>query len=382
MQMPRLTTPYLRRPESYGSILVVAIALLLTALDWVLLPTHQVAAVAFTVLHCLLIIALLPSPTVAAFLLVALHIAWMFTTHGEAGTTQLWGVWAGLGLAAEKNTKPYTILLPLLCTTASFIERSVIRDQSVSSSLMIVLTYWCAWLLGRLIQTTHQRDLSRSKQQQMEREEKLAAQIHDSLSAELSCLMLQSRRNAADHTFDDHARAEFTQMAVRAADALRDVRDIVHSLSSDEADTADMIPPTQSIFETARHCELMLHRIGFSGSVLVQDNLGSLDPLTSALVNGVLTELTANMIRHGKAADFGLTARIGTNNHLDIRAWNQIGSDCIMPESGYGLQTMRERVRRRTGTVTVTQSSGIWDIQVSIPLQYGRSLHTAFTKRP
>lgn len=363
-----------QKSSSPMRVTIVLIALLLTILEWWLLPSHSWVGIGFTLAHCALLVGVIWAPMLCADLLVILHVAWMFTTHGVTGTTQLWGLWTATAIAADDCEDNRTIALPLICTVSAFTERSFVRNEPISSSLMIALTYWAAWLLGRLVQITRQRNHARQRQQQLARQEQIASQIHDALSAELSYLMLHMRRNAADPQFDEKSRAEFTAMAQNAGDALRKVRDIVHELSPDEQ-TASVPPSTtgqrdnaQLLCEDIGHNEPMLRDLGFTGSISVHGDLRTLPTPALEFARTVLTELVANIIRHGEPAHY--LVQIAIDDSLRIESHNRVRTASRLPRSGHGLAALRRAVAQRHGTVTAQLDGDTWHTVVTVPLPF------------
>lgn len=357
----------LHRP-SPTIIAVITVALVLTILEWWLLPTHSWTGTAFTLAHSLLLIGTIWSPAACTSLMVALHIAWMFVTHGDAGTTQLWGMWAALGITAAQSASALTALFPLICTLSTFCERSVVRDQPMSSSLMIAVTYWAAWMIGELVQITGQRNRSRQRQRQLAQQEQLAAQIHDALSAEMSYLMLHMRKDAADPRFDDHARAEFATMAQSASDALRSVRDLVHELTPAEHDeilrAQQCTNQSAVLAEEIRHAESRLHNLGFRGSVELTGDADDVPVTTFALVHRAVHELGANIMRHGEPAPYEMTVDIA--ERICIDSHNSVRNNGV-PVSGTGLDSLRQAVESSGGSVICELNGTIWHTRVVIP---------------
>lgn len=357
----------LHRP-SPTVVAVMIVALLLTALEWSLLPTHPWVGTLFTLVHCLLLIGTIWSPVACTGLMVALHVVWMFMTHGDAGTTQLWGLWAAFGITAAQSASTFTALLPLICTVSTFCERSVVRDQPVSSSLMIAVTYWAAWMIGELVQITRQRNRSRQRQRQLAQQEQLAAQIHDALSAEMSYLMLHMRKDAADPRFDDHARAEFATMAQSASDALCSVRDLVHELAPAHHDGALRVQQRANqsavLAEEIHRVESRLHNLGFSGSIKLTGDAGDIPVAVFALAHRAVHELGANIMRHGEPAPYDMTLDIA--EHVCIDSHNSVRNNGV-PASGTGLDSLRQAVEACGGSVICELNGTIWHTRVVVP---------------
>nr|WP_281349831.1 histidine kinase [Bifidobacterium canis] len=212
----------------------------------------------------------------------------------------------------------------------------------------------------------------------MARQEQIASQIHDALSAELSYLMLHMRRNAADPQFDEKSRAEFASLAQNAGDALRKVRDIVHDLSPDEQTTAVSTGVTdeniernniiQLLREDIEHSESMLRDLGFTGSISVRGDLRTLPTPALEFARTVLTELVANIIRHGEPAHY--LVQIYIDSSLRIESRNRVRTASQLPHSGHGVAALRRAVAQHHGTVTAQLDGDTWHTVVTVPLPF------------
>jgi signal transduction histidine kinase len=194
---------------------------------------------------------------------------------------------------------------------------------------------------------------------------RIAREIHDSLGHALTTLNVQLQTAVKLWAHNPDEAKPFLEQAHRLGTvAMKEVRHSVHALRADAE-----APLEQALAE-------LIHdfRQSTGLGVTSQINLHSVvSPEISKTVYRVIQEALTNICKHAKAQSVELSLR-QTSDRLWLSVHDdgcgfQISSPAAQPESGYGLQSMRDRVTALDGTFLIeTRPNTGCSILVELPL--------------
>ena len=191
----------------------------------------------------------------------------------------------------------------------------------------------------------------------VEERRRLARDLHDGLTQELAFIRSQTAAMAGGTVIPGMA----THLAAAAERALDESRHAIEALSDDfEQPLADKL--RQSV-------EDVVTRAGATVDLDVESAAPVSMTARDALVR-VVREAATNAVRHGQAGS--VVVRVATD-HGDVRLTvtdDGRGFDPTRVRSGFGLQSMRQRVEALGGSLHVTSVPGSGTtVEVALPLE-------------
>jgi signal transduction histidine kinase len=211
-----------------------------------------------------------------------------------------------------------------------------------------------------------------------EERRRMARELHDVLSSQLSAIALTS--GGALHAPPDEERDRRALAAIRAGslESLEQLRDMVHLLRGPAASEGGggellAVATWAGTLERARSHGLDVTESG----ELPRD----LPPMVEGVLVRLLQESLANVLKHGPGeAEVRLETGRG---HVRLRISSPVlpagegdgadgGDAASPPSSGTGLAAMRERVRLVGGRIRVGRSGGEWVVDARMPRRQGR----------
>jgi signal transduction histidine kinase len=173
-----------------------------------------------------------------------------------------------------------------------------------------------------------------------EERRRLRRDLHDELGPTLAALALELETAQADR-----ADVRLERAALRAREAVADVRRLVH----------DLRPPTLDELGLVGALREQAHRL--SASVDAPDDLGPLPAAVEAAAYRIASEALANAVRHAGAS----TCVVGLerqNGRLFVWVRDDGSGIPVDARPGVGLTSMRERAEELGGTLEVVGGAG------------------------
>jgi signal transduction histidine kinase len=180
----------------------------------------------------------------------------------------------------------------------------------------------------------------------VEERNRLARELHDSVSQSLYGLVLSSeaaRRNLASGNPDGIA-AELDAMSEAARTALAEMRLLIYELRPPEIEEHGLQWALESRLATVER------RAGLE-TTLDYDVTDDLPLRTEIELERIATEALTNAVRHSGATHAGVTVR-QEGDRLMLEVWDDgAGFDPGTSPGGFGLRGMRERAERLGGSI-------------------------------
>lgn len=213
-------------------------------------------------------------------------------------------------------------------------------------------------------------------QRMIDERKAVARELHDVVAHELTVIAMQARvaersqdpvvRDESLRAVGDHARDAITELGrlLLALRAEEGVSDDAGSSAETTADTAGAGASTSFFVESARE------RLLAAGARLALDVRGDLDEIPSGLrptVRALLLEGTTNAIKHGGA---DMSVRLGievTADVVRVVVRNTTPAPLGLPQSGFGLTGLRERVATLGGTMVAGRQGPHFELSAELP---------------
>lgn len=210
--------------------------------------------------------------------------------------------------------------------------------------------------------------LTRLAQRQNERFQ-LSRSMHDALASSMSHVVLLARSLELDN-LSESASEKANLIRKESQQALVDLRDMMGALRT----TDDLAMPPTSHGSLSQEWEESLAALRTHGFEVV-DNFAVTAVVTGSEVLELLLigirELTTNIIRHGdshKAVNVELYVTEQAVRLLVSNATKENINDALLPSSGYGLESLRERAAAFNGEVSTVQVDLHWVTSLHIPV--------------
>ncbi|WP_041473253.1 histidine kinase [Bifidobacterium breve] len=297
------------------------------------------------------------------------------------------GMLIALGILAFSGTVSEWLIAMLICS-CTYIARSVmVGNFNVFVSVSVTVMFLASLLAGRLVALRQQafiREEQRLKLQlqlqrldYMKQKNRLAIQIHDSLTNNLSDISLMARIHIDDNIPDgddwaivlEHSQEAFTQ-----------VHDIIDILSSEDKDakseTTFMVELRNLLDERCSH----LHALGYEGDATIEGFCIKTTQEEKEEVLSLIKEICNNIQRHSLPhnGSFELIVRLSPSS-MEINEMNDItagSSLAAFEQSGRGLSLHSKRIQELGGELNYRSDDGLWVLYAKIPLSHMETTKT------
>jgi len=189
----------------------------------------------------------------------------------------------------------------------------------------------------------------------MEERERLARDLHDSVTQSLYCLTLFAEAGRRLIKSGDLERAEsyLARLADTAQDALKEMRLLVYELRPPPLEREGLVGAIQQRLGAVER------RVGVKAHLLVDDTVRLPAPVEEGLYR-IAQEALNNALKHAMATSVTVRIRV-VDEHVELEvADDGIGFDPATAGSrnGMGLANMQERAKRLGGAVQVVSAPG------------------------
>lgn len=297
---------------------------------------------------------LFPDPDVAPA-----HVMPAWNTRLIAGNVSLGGYWLGARKAGPHYDSD---------------ERA--RLNALAQQAALALAYANAYEnLYELNQTLEERVKEQTRQgiadqksiAAYEERQRIARDLHDSVTQDLFGMHLMARGLAAKST--PETKDDLQILEIQARDTLKEMRLLLDQLRNDSGgQTVNLTEAIQGV------CEAFARRSGPEGGALLSITLDMPDPVMvqknlAEEALWIIREALQNSVKHGGGRSAWIEGRCNTKLYLTIRD-DGAGFDVDAPTAGhYGLRGMRERVLALGGEFRIASVIGSGTtIDFSLPL--------------
>lgn len=216
----------------------------------------------------------------------------------------------------------------------------------------IALVTALAEQIGMMVETDRLRQNARAMAV-LEERQRLARDLHDSVTQSLYSLTLFSRagREAAEDGDSARLMASLTELERNTLHALREMRLLLYELRPADLEQEGLSQAIQLRLNTVER------RVGLQLDVELDDFTG-IAHILEVQVYHIVVEALNNVVKHAAATRLAMRlTRIDGHLHLRI-ADDGRGFDPSQSNGGMGLDNMRERVARLGGQLSVVSKPG------------------------
>ena len=316
----------------------------------------------------------------------------------------------------------FSFCIPLLLLTISMgvlVSRNVIPLYQIRDAVLQLMGYiFQAALLGMLIRNIQRRmqvrvqaaqlQVEKQRAQQLERNVRLASQMHDGLTNDLSFIatiayshiLQEQSEERREETREDHtappsslfplpssdpslrspqpvtSSSDWQYVYDEAQDALKKAHFAIDRLRG-EPEPVDEIadargPLQQAVSRIANREKAKLDALGFAGTVDVE--LAGIPDAMSAQVCQeaiqLVTEVFANIRRHASVdGTYSVSLLFAQDcQALKLVAMNTLSSQSRGGKSGRGLQLHQHIIEQLGGSLETSVDDDVWIVRAAIPL--------------
>ena len=297
------------------------------------------------------------------------------------------GMLIALGILAFSGTVPEWLIAMLICS-CTYIARSVmVENFNVFVSVSVTVMFLASLLAGRLVALRQQafiREEQRLKLQielqqldYMRQKNRLAIQIHDSLTNNLSDISLMARVHIDENIPDSD---DWAIVLEHSQEAFTQVHDIIDILSSEDKDakseTTFMVELRNLLDERCSH----LHALGYDGNTAIDGCCIKASPEEKEEALSLIRELCNNIQRHGspRNGSFELLVKLSPSP-MEISEMNDIAAGSALTafeQSGRGLSLHSKRIQEMGGELNYRSDDGLWVLYAKIPLSHMETTKT------
>lgn len=222
------------------------------------------------------------------------------------------------------------------------------------------------------------RLIAQERAQRLERNKHLTTAIHDSITRELSAILLITGKWELNQgTESGRAQRDMQKIGAEARIALNQMHRVIDMIDDahEEDRQTDNRNAVQALRELVNHERQSASAVGFDGSIHFTEQPGSsIDEVCLALVEGFLEEIFANILRHSQPGENSYSIDIAISQDLlHISQTNDVESGAVSVfeasdmRHGRGLQFHRQMIIDAGGTMQYSLHDGHWLLSARIP---------------
>ncbi|NEG96672.1 hypothetical protein GFD17_07895 [Bifidobacterium sp. SMB2] len=357
--------------------LLIAVVIVVSLLEWQMNPPHCVIAVVCSLAHIFAVSLMRFWPIESGEIVVFIYCCFSLLPLNE-GVSQYWGVWVALGFLGYHRFWKNGLVMMMVAVSARMLQYYVFQaaDDSSSIAMMMSCSFIFAWCIGGMfrrevainceLQALHQERL------QYQREKRVAAEIHDAVSGQLSyAILLSQRMDKTPQTIISGMK----DASVKAMNSLYQIIDYLNDESERDLSESDSLKeshqrPSDRLGTMLREEEHRLASIGFAGRIAVQGDPARISTEGEECLSGLLRELFANIMRHGEPSEPYYLSIVFSLHEITVVQSNTIRKEqsAIPASRGHGLVSLKQRIANRGGVVRQVLEDGSWTLYASIPL--------------
>lgn len=207
----------------------------------------------------------------------------------------------------------------------------------------------------------YKRQLSNTeKAARQEERNQIARDIHDTVGHRLTALTMQievARLKAKDQA----AKEKLTELKTLAQDSLKDTREAVNTLKTEETIGIQAIIQLMRKMESESQINVSITmQAGVTGISLNNDQ--------SVAVYRAIQEALTNMMRHSKTKNANLEFKVVADREFRFVVSHRL-IEKVKIEEGFGLRSMRERLEKVNGRMSIAQTDNVFSIIGQFPLE-------------
>ena len=312
-----------------------------------------------------------PLPSAVAFA-VLLQIA---ATHPELQSPVVFfgtlGVVGALALCLRPSISALNALLLWYFALSRVISGEFIPDDLEASAVLgaFIVIVWAGGLVIRETLITRQRESAQFQQQIEDERDRAVKALHGSVAASLTSVVLRSESMAMNAT--DKTRDESLLIAEDARRAMREVRELIRFMRTDDASEFD-VHEHQGPPEVLNHVVTIIGKIRSHGFTVIDSGIKEtvLSDVRMQNAYTVFRELKTNILKYADPNKPVIIAAVREEETLTLALQNSIaeGTRDVSMTTEIGLEEAIKLVKRDGGSLTFTQSDSTWRSELTFPL--------------
>ena len=203
------------------------------------------------------------------------------------------------------------------------------------------------------------------------RRETLGRILHDSVASSLTSLIMRLEAMSMQKSLDDETRQEMVDLAEQARLSMKEVRELLHTLSTDDSPRPH--EPAPSVVAQVQLMAGALKEHGFT--VKISGNISDLRLTADDLVvlQEVLRELSTNIVKYAEPASTVVINFADTSASVMLKISNvpSTGQHRTLLTSGMGIPALSQVMESMGGSLAIVSSLEQWTTELDIPRECG-----------
>lgn len=237
---------------------------------------------------------------------------------------------------------------------------------SVIWGVLLATAVLIGYMFRRVI--TQRKDLIREWNTDIRtRRETLTQTLHDSVATSLTSVVMRAETLSLRPGLAAGIKSELTAIAEKARLSMKEVRDLLHILSSDSH--SQSTEPDPSTSDQLQEASTLLKEHGFAVSTTGSWPNISLNADKLVFLREILAEIVINIVKYAEAGSTVDLTVSDQETHVTIGFANAVrrGVQAADLSSGLGLPTISRLTARIGGSVRTVSNSSQWKTELCLP---------------
>lgn len=198
----------------------------------------------------------------------------------------------------------------------------------------------------------------------------LARDLHDTVAQTLSHAAMRAYLASDDDSLSPQARQDLDAIAEECTNSARDLRQLLTALREFEGETVETGDTPSDAVELEASIERQRERLLTAGlDPDIALDLADLSPAQATTLAKITVEAVSNMIKHAPPGS-RCAIRLSSDELVATARYSNPSRALTPPQPGTGLIGVHERAGLLGGMSEQTLSDGIWELRVTLPLDY------------
>lgn len=198
----------------------------------------------------------------------------------------------------------------------------------------------------------------------------LARDLHDTVAQTLSHAAMRAYLASDDDSLSPQARQDLDAIAEECTNSARDLRQLLTALREFEGETVETGDTPSDAAELEASIERQRDRLLTAGlDPDITLDLADLSPAQATTLAKITVEAVSNMIKHAPPGS-RCAIRLSSDELVATARYSNPSRALTPPQPGTGLIGVHERAGLLGGTSEQTLCDGIWELRVTLPLDY------------
>ena len=199
------------------------------------------------------------------------------------------------------------------------------------------------------------------------RRETMGRMLHDSVASSLTSLIMRLEALSLQQDISKTTRDELVDLAEQARLSMKEVRDLLHTLSTDDSPRGNL--PAPSVMAQLQATTSRLKEHGFAVKVTGHVPNMRLNADQLVILREVFRELSTNIIKYGEP-NSTVTINFGDRNDkvlVSISNVINLKNHSSLLSSGMGVPALSQMMETIGGSISTITTSTEWKTELEIP---------------